>query len=116
MAKSNYEFMSEYDMIEDITFDLQDDTDITIDNDEESIPEDYNCEKETKQEIGEVLKKIKENEKKYMDEKNEETENNFYFSIIFRNNKEMDNFLKEKNIILHRGDHVFIEEIKEKFI
>ena len=71
-------------------------------------------EQAAKKEVGQLLKDMKEREKKYSDETEEETNPDFYFSIIFRNSKEMHGYLESHGIDLVKGSHVFYEEVANK--
>lgn len=75
----------------------------------------YNIQEETKQEVGEALSKIRANEKKFRERLKLETETGFYFSVVFKSEKEMKEFLEKKRIRLEYNDFVFFEDISSKF-
>jgi hypothetical protein len=74
-----------------------------------------NLQQEAKKEIGETLQKIRENEKQWKEQLDIETDGGFYFQVVFKNAKEMQDFLKEKNIKLQGNDFIFIDDVIDKF-
>jgi len=68
-----------------------------------------------KKEVGETLKKIRENEKQFKKQLATETDSGFYFQIVFKDAREMRQFLAEKKIKLEYDNFVFYEDIRDKF-
>lgn len=78
----------------------------------EQPEEKIDIEKESKQEIGESLKKIRENEKKWREELEIATSPNFYFQVVFRSPEDLQKFLKKHSLELREGDYIFEEDLE----
>lgn len=72
-------------------------------------------ETESKKEIGDSLKKIRENEKKFKEQLELETDLNFYFQVVFESPKQMKEVLAKYGIVLEYGDFLYWEDLKKIF-
>jgi len=70
---------------------------------------------ESKKEIGEQLKLIKEFEAKFKEQWAFDGDGGYFFSICFESQKSRDIFLKKNKIKLIHDDHIMYEEIKHVF-
>lgn len=113
MSKEKITDVLRDDYINDIDIDMDMDMDIDIDVNEVKKTKKMDIEKESKKEIGESLKKIRGNEKKWKERIKIEIDGSFYFSVVFDSSEKKEKFLRDYGIELTRNSYTFEENLRD---